>query len=133
MAHRRQTARATSGAESKPRAYRHKIRNLTYLDVDANRGLLRDLNEFGVASQTLAPVQVDQPVRLNLDLRDPRLRVDAQGRVVWTDGRGQAGVEFVKLPQSSRRAIQEWIFAQLLAAAYRALGDENAALLFSSI
>ena len=130
---RQSHAELTPETEARPRPYRHKIRNLTYVEVDGNRGLLRDLSEFGMASQTLTPVQIDQPVRLSLELRDPRVRVEAQGRVAWTDGRGLSGVEFVDLPRSSQRSLQEWIFSRLLAAAYRAMGDENAALLFSSI
>lgn len=135
MARQAQTVSARAGrvrGEPGPRRYRHKIRNLAYVNLDANRGILRDISEFGVASQTLVSVQVGQQVRLSLDLRDPRIHIEAEGRVAWTDGRGQAGVEFVDLQQKSRRLLQEWIFTQLLAAADRALGEENEALLFSN-
>jgi PilZ domain len=83
------------------RRYRHKIRNLAYVDLDANRGILRDISEFGVASHTLVAMQIDQHVDLSLDLRDPRTHVEARGRVAWTDGSGQSGIEFVDLPQGS--------------------------------
>jgi hypothetical protein len=133
MAHRAQAASAqVATGRTEPRRYRHKIRNLAYVDLDASRGILRDISEFGVASQTLVSLQADQRVHLRLDLRDPRVHLEIQGRVAWSDGRGQTGVEFLDLPHRSRRLLQEWIFTQLLAAAYRALGDENAALLFSS-
>jgi len=125
-------AATVRAAEHHPRPYRHKIRNLAYVDLNANRGIVRDLSEFGMAAQTLVPLQVDQQVHVHLDLRDPRVRVEAQGRVAWTDAAGQAGVEFLDLSQRSRRSLQEWMFTQLLAAAYRALADEAAALLFSS-
>lgn len=125
-------AATVRAAQYNPRPYRHKIRNLAYVDLNADRGILRDLSEFGMAVQSLASLQAEQQVRLRVDLPDPRLRVEAQGRVAWTDAGGQAGVEFLDLPRRSRRQLQEWILTQLLAGAYNALADETAALLFSS-
>ena len=70
------------------------------------------------------------------------MRVEATGRVAWADPMGQAGMEFLPLPQRSGRLLKEWIFVQLMASAQHSAGDsallygkssqEAAELLFSS-
>jgi hypothetical protein len=123
--------------------YRHPIQSLAYLNLDhTNGGIIRNLGETGVAIQAMAPVCANQQVSLRFDLGQPRLRVEAMGRVVWTDSLGQAGIEFLALSQRSRRLLKEWIFVQLLTTALQTTGDLNlaygrngeeaAALLFSA-
>jgi len=123
--------------------YRHQIQSLAYVNLDqGNGGIIRNLGDSGIAIQAVAPVQVNQQVFLRFDLANPRLRVEATGRVAWVDPVGQAGVEFLTLSQRSERLLKEWIFVQLLASAQHAAGDstlpygksghEAAELLFSS-
>jgi PilZ domain len=101
------------------RPYRHKIRTLLHLNLDASHvAILRDLNEFGIAMQTVTSLAPDQEVHLGFELPAPRVRIEAVGRVVWTDSWGQAGVQFLDLPQRSQRLLKEWIFSQVLTAAY---------------
>jgi PilZ domain-containing protein len=124
------------------RRYRHQIHCLAYLNLDqANGGILRNLGDAGIAVQAVAPLSVDQQVFLRFDLSNPRVRVEGTGRVAWADPVGQAGIEFLALPQRSKRGLKEWIFIQLLTAAQQATGDstfvdgmsgEADALLFSS-
>jgi hypothetical protein len=112
------TTRDTS-AKNRRRS-RHKMRTLAYVNVDSvNGGILRDVSEHGIAIQSLAPVSASQQVHLRLELPNPKLRLDAVARIVWTDALGQAGVEFLELPQRPRRLLKDWIFTQLLAAAER--------------
>ena len=123
--------------------YRHQVQSLAYVNLDqSNGGIIRNLGDSGIAIQAVAPVQVNQQVFLRFDLANPRLRVEATGRVAWVDPVGQAGVEFLTLSQRSERLLKEWIFVQLLASAQHAAGDstlpygksghEAAELLFSS-
>jgi Tfp pilus assembly protein PilZ len=123
--------------------YRHQVQSLAYVNLDqSNGGIIRNLGDSGIAIQAVAPVQINQQVFLRFDLANPRLRVEATGRVAWVDPVGQAGVEFLTLSQRSERLLKEWIFVQLLASAQHAAGDstlpygksghEAAELLFSS-
>ena len=101
------------------RPYRHKIRTLSHVNLDAGNGaILRDVSEFGLAMQTVTPLAQQQQVHLRFELPASRMRVEAAGRIAWTDSWGQAGVQFLDLPQRSERLLKEWIFSQILSSAY---------------
>lgn len=95
--------------------YRHQLRTLTYVTLDAaNGGIIRNLNSEGVALQAVAPLRQHQRVRLRFELRFPRLRIETYGQVRWANSSGQCGVRFVDLPLRTNRAIGEWILSNLL-------------------
>jgi hypothetical protein len=95
--------------------YRHELRTLTYVTLDAgNGGIIRNLNSEGVAVQAVAPLRHEQRVRLRFELRFPRLRVDTYGQVSWAGSSGQCGIRFVDLPAQISRQIDQWIFSNLL-------------------
>ena len=95
--------------------HRHDLRALTYVTLDeANGGIIRNLTDCGAAIQAVAALRPHQIVRLRFELRYPRLRVDAQGEVVWANSSGQCGVRFVDLSPRMARQINEWIFGNLL-------------------
>ncbi|MGB9197426.1 MAG: GAF domain-containing protein [Terriglobales bacterium] len=85
---------------------------------------LLDLNEHGFAVQTAIPaglhksdqLEVSRAVSLCLDLPETRQYVHGSGQVMWTDSTGRAGIRFSFLPDPSRRALKEWLFANLLVA-----------------
>lgn len=123
--------------------YRHHIQTLAYVNVDqSNGGVIRNLGDAGMAIQAVSPLYLNQQVFLRFDLPNPRVRLEAKGRVAWADPVGQAGVEFIALSQRSRRLLKEWIFVQLMASAQHSAGDatclygksgqEAAELVFSS-
>ena len=98
--------------------YRHQIQTLAYVNLDqANGGVIRNLGDAGMAIQAVTPLYVNQQVVLRFDLPNPRVRLEAKGRVAWADPVGQAGIEFLALSQRSRRLLKEWIFVQLMASA----------------
>jgi hypothetical protein len=100
--------------------YRHELRTLTYVTLDAaNGGIVRNLNSEGVAVQAVAPLHQQQRVRLRFELRFPRLRVETYGQVSWASPSGQCGIRFVELPEQTARQIDEWIFSNLLDAIAR--------------
>jgi Tfp pilus assembly protein PilZ len=108
----------------KRRHFRQKIQSLAYVNLDqANGGIVRDLSEAGVAIQAVAPLRVNQQVYLRFELLSPRVRVEAAGRVAWADAMGQAGVEFVSIPQRARSQLKEWLFTQLLTTAHQVVWD----------
>jgi len=103
----------------KRRAYRHKLRTLSHVSLDSTHSaILRDVSAFGIALQTITPLAADQEVSLRFELLPPRVRIEAIGRVAWTDCWGQAGLQFVELPSRFERLLKEWIFTQILSAAY---------------
>jgi hypothetical protein len=113
------------------RPYRHKLRSLAYVSLDSGgAAVLRDLSQSGLAMQTVTALSAGSHVELRVDLSNPRCRVDAVGRVVWTDSTAQAGVEFVSISAKSQQTLSEWILAQLLTDASRIAGDGE--LLFST-
>lgn len=100
------------------RHYRHELRTLTYITLDqANGGIVRNLNDEGLAVQAVAALRQDQRVRLRFELRFPRLRVETYGQVTWTSPSGRCGIRFIDLPEPTAHQIQEWIFANLLESA----------------
>lgn len=107
------------------RSYRYSLSSLSYVNLDdGNGGIIRDLSRAGLAVQAVARLQPDQIVHLRFEIGNPRLRVESEGRVVWVDGKGQAGVEFVSLPQRTERLVKDWIFTQLLSAASKYFGPD---------
>jgi len=114
-------ATATLGASlSHRRHYRQQIRRLVYVNLDhANGGILRNVGEYGVAIQTLAPLREGQRVHLRFELPEPRVRIETTGQATWTDPLGLTGVQFAGLAESNQRQIKEWLFTQLLASAER--------------
>ena len=107
---------AVSFPARQPRTqYRHELRTLTYVSLDeGNGGIIRNLNQQGVAVQAVGPLHEQQRVRLRFELRFPRLRVETYGQVSWASSSGQCGIRFVDLPPRARHQISEWIFANLL-------------------
>ena len=136
------TDAATLTAVGRRRHYRHQIQSLAHVNLDqGNGGIIRNLGGSGLAIQAVAPLHVNQQVFLRFDLANPRVRVEATGRVAWADPVGQAGVEFLTLSPRSERQLKEWIFIQLMASAQHSAGDsaflygksgEAAELVFSS-
>jgi hypothetical protein len=119
-------------APKRRRHHRQKLRNLAYVKVDSsNGGILLDIGESGMATRVVAPLCPDQPVHLRVDLPDPRLHFEAEGRVAWIDSTGQTGIELLEFSPRSARLLKEWLFSQLLVDAQRLHGNTATELLFS--
>jgi PilZ domain len=119
--------------QSRRIGYRHKLRSLAHVKLNSvNKGVLRDVSDTGIAIQVLSQLSPGEPIHVEIDLPNPRLRFEAEGRVLWSDSLGQAGILFVNLSPRPRRLLKEWLFTQILADAHRALGDDGSELLFSS-
>ena len=106
---------ATSPARQTRSHYRHELRTLTYVTLDdGNAGIVRNVNHTGVAVQAVGRLHAEQVVRVRFELRFPRLRVEARGRVTWANSSGQCGIRFLDLAERSRQEIDQWIFSNLL-------------------
>lgn len=100
--------------QSRPHA-RHDLRTLTYVVLDdANGGIVRNLSHAGIGVQAVAALRLHQVVRVRFELRNPRLRIETQGEVVWSTATGQCGIRFLDLPPRMIRQVNEWIFGSLL-------------------
>ena len=98
--------------------HRFAPRTLTYVTLDeGNGGIIRNFNRTGVAVQAVAPLRLQQRVRVRFELRFPRLRVEVCGEVSWASTSGQCGIRFVDLPAGAGDQIDEWIFSNLLESA----------------
>jgi hypothetical protein len=97
---------------------RQTLRSLAYVKLDqGNGGIVRDLTETGMAVQAVAPLRAGEEVGLRFELLSPRVRVDARGRVAWSDSSGQGGVHFLDLTPRTQRALRDWLFTQILSSA----------------
>src|SRR5208282_1406816 len=77
---------------------------------------LLDLHEDGFAVQTSERLEVNRAVTLCLDLTETKSYIHGSGRVIWSDDAGRGGIRFSALPESSRKILKEWLFANLLIA-----------------
>ena len=114
-----QIASLVASPRRQRRSYRQRVHSLAYIDLDgANGGIIRNLGEAGLAVQTVIPLAKNQQVQLRFELLNPRTRVEAIGRVAWSDATGQAGLELVDVPSQVRRQLKDWLLTQLLASAH---------------
>jgi hypothetical protein len=99
-----------------PRAqHRHELRSLTYVTLDqSNGGIVRNLSSAGIGLQVMAAVPPHEQMQVRFELRNPRLRVEARGEVVWSTFSGQCGIRFVDLSPQMSHQLKQWIFGDLL-------------------
>lgn len=108
----------TAPARQRRTKPRHELPSLTYVTLDhANGGIVRNLSREGIGVQAVAAVPPLQELRVRFELRNPKLRVEARGQVVWSTTSGQCGIRFLDLSPTTVREIQGWIFGKLLESA----------------
>jgi len=86
----------------------------TGMTVDLSE--LLDLHEEGFAVQTGDRLEANHAINICLDLPETRTFVHGSGQVIWSDENGRGGIRFSQLGESSRKALKEWLFANLLIA-----------------
>ena len=95
--------------------HRHDLRTLTYLTVNhVNAGVIRNLTQSGFGAQLVKRLDPGEQVRLKFELRNPKLRIETLGEVVWCSSAGACGIRFLELPRTMRQHINAWIFGDLL-------------------
>src|ERR1700693_1238331 len=86
-----------------------------------------DISELGVAIQCAAPMEVDRPVELCLDLAEASGQIFASARVIWSDSAGRVGLSFPPLADPAARRLREWLFLNAMAGAANATSDSSTA------
>jgi hypothetical protein len=71
--------------------------------------MILDLSEEGMAMRTAAPLEIEQPLRVHVDLTEPMGHLETTGYIAWADALGRAGVRFSELPEDARRRLNEWL------------------------
>ena len=108
---------------------RQSLRSLSYIQLDeANGGFLLNLSEGGLAVQAAMSVVEDSFPKIKLQIAQSRSWGETAARVAWADDqRRLLGLEFVNLPESTRKQICDWLANEAAAAALPVLDEEEPA------
>jgi CheY-like chemotaxis protein len=93
----------------KARATVHTQATIDYAGGEQVRATLVDLAEDGMAVNFGKKLPPTCKVYFQFQLPGQTANVRLSGQVVWQDWNGRAGIQFVDVPQSSRRVLQEWL------------------------
>ena len=91
--------------------FRRPVRSLAYVELgDGNGGIALNISEGGMAVQAVMSLGGDDLPSVRVQLSHSKRQIEVKGRVAWTgDLRKLAGVEFVDVPDETRKQIREWI------------------------
>jgi CheY-like chemotaxis protein len=109
---------------TKPRAAVHAQATIDYAGVEQARATLVDLAEDGMAVNFGKKLPPTCKVYFQFQLPGQTASVRLSGQVVWQDWNGRAGIQFVDVPQSSRRILREWLRMNMADAPKQALASE---------
>jgi len=109
------------------RRVRHKVHVPAYATFSgASQGAMLDLHEVldisevGVSLQCSAPMEINRPADLCLDLAEARGQIFVTAQVVWSDSSGRVGFSLPNLTDSIQRRLREWLFLNAMAASANA-------------
>jgi CheY-like chemotaxis protein len=109
----------------KARAAVHTHATIDYAGGEQERATLVDLSEEGMAVNFGKRLPPASKVYFQFQLPGQTARVRLSGQVVWQDWNGRAGVQYVDVPQTSRRVLHEWLQKNLADATKRELAAES--------
>jgi hypothetical protein len=93
----------------KARAMVHTQATVDYAGGEQIRATLVDLAEDGMAVTFGTKLPPTSKVYFQFQLPGQKSTVRLSGQVVWQDWNARAGVQFVDVPQTSRRILNEWL------------------------
>ena len=93
----------------KARAAVHTQATIDYPGAERDRATLVDLAEDGMAVNFGKRLPPTSKVYFQFQLPGQTATVRLSGVVMWQDWSGRAGVQFVDVPQTSRRMLSEWL------------------------
>ena len=108
----------------KARATVHTQATIDYAGVERDRATLVDLAEDGMAVNFGKRLPPTCKVYFQFQLPGQTATVRLSGVVMWQDWNGRAGVQFVDVPQTSRRILSEWLRSNLADAPKRELAAQ---------
>ena len=97
----------------KQRAVVHTHATVDYANAQQERATLVNLAQDGMAVQFGKKLPPTNKVYFQFKLPGQSSSVRLSGQVVWQDWNGSAGVQFVDVPKTSRRLIDEFLGAKL--------------------
>lgn len=97
----------------KSRAAVHAQAFVDYANVEREKATLIDLAADGMAVTFGKKLPPTSKVYFQFTLPGQRSSVRLSGQVVWQEWNGRAGVQFVDVPRSSRRLLDEFLAANL--------------------
>lgn len=109
----------------KARATVHTQAVIDYAGVEQARATLVDLAEDGMAVNFGKKLPPTCKVYFQFQLPGQTASVRLSGQVVWQDWNGRAGIQFVDVPQASRRVLREWLQMNLADAPSQQLAAED--------
>ena len=109
----------------KGRATVHTHATIDYAGGEQARATLVDLAEDGMAVNFGKRLPPTCKVYFQFQLPGQMASVRLSGQVVWQDWNGRAGIQFVDVPQTSRRVLQEWLNMNLADAPRQQLAAEE--------
>jgi len=107
----------------KARATVHAHATIDYAGVEHERATLVDLAEDGMAVNFGKRLPPTCKVYFQFQLPGQSATVRLSGQVMWQDWNGRAGIQFVDVPQSSRRILTQWLKVSLAEAPARELAS----------
>jgi CheY-like chemotaxis protein len=93
----------------KGRAAVHTHATIDYAGVERAKATLVNLAEDGIGVNFGKKLPPTCKVYFQFQLPGQLANVRLSGQVVWQDWNGRAGIQFVDVPQGSRRVLQEWL------------------------
>jgi CheY-like chemotaxis protein len=93
----------------KARAKVHTQATIDYAGTEKAKATLVNLAEDGMAVNFGKKLPPTCKVYFQFQLPGQTANVRLSGQVMWQDWNGRAGIQFVDVPQSSRRVLQEWL------------------------
>jgi CheY-like chemotaxis protein len=93
----------------KARATVHTHATIDYAGTEQARATLVNLAEDGMSVNFGKKLPPTCKVYFQFQLPGQMANVRLSGQVMWQDWNGRAGIQFMDVPQSSRRVLQEWL------------------------
>jgi TonB family protein len=100
------------GTNDRREALRRNVVDSHLVTVDLafqSGALLLDLSETGMGVQALSSAPIGNTTSLRFDLPETGGRVDAIGRIAWTDSSGRLGIRFEEIAEPSRVHLAQWL------------------------
>ena len=97
---------------SERRSYpRQLVQSLAYVELGySNGGVALNVSEGGMAVQAIMSLYDDELPRLRVQLSHFKEAIEARAHIVWaSDQRKLVGIEFIDLPEETRKLLREWV------------------------
>jgi CheY-like chemotaxis protein len=98
---------------SKGRTSVHTHATVDYANVEQEKATLIDLADDGMAVLFGKKLPPTSKVYFQFKLPGQATSIRLSGQIVWQDWNGRAGVQFVDVPKTSRRLLQEFLASNL--------------------